>query len=717
MKMRCLVFLFLLPVFTTVLSGSAGAEPQEGDQVPKVPDDSVRVEADELTYDARNLAGTASGNVRIFYQEATLEAEEVFIDLDDKTSYARERVRLLQGRDILECDALSYHWETQTGSLQKGNLLFEETGYYIRAGLLEKTGQDTYHIEQGSFTTCLCPSPDDRLPWEVRAQEGEITLGGYAKIKKATFRILRIPVFYFPLTYVPVKLDRDSGFLMPGIGNSGRHGWEFSLPYYWAINASLDATFLLEGLTDRGVKPGVEFRYRPSKKTAGQFNVSVINDHKADEFRYGVRAEHFQRLSSSFYDKLELKIVSDNKYTEDFPWEITDPADRIVGSRGIVGFHRGNFHATLEGNFDDLVAGLGGDRIPQRLPHVHVDFVRTPVGVPWLSLGWQSEAIHFMDEMGDRRWREQLFPQGTVTLRPLHGVSLNGGVGIREVLSQNVGDSWGGEGSQHRTLLQTGAQAEGSVGRGFQWGPYRLHHSIRPRIGYQYIRELAGDPFPVIFDGLDQLRGRNLLTYSIYTSLWGKVEDTLPAGRRGVVGELYVVNSMDFEQDPIDSPSQKLFSDVRIGFRLQPRPYFAIASKFQIDPYAGSLRIFEVGTSFSDKMNRYGIQLGYLESDPYLVDALTRVEVWDAYDLVFLFPGIDKTLRSRIRARFSPRWSAALTTLYLVELSGKIENHLAISYLSVCDCWSIILRVDQTVRPDDIGFSVQFRLVGLGSYF
>lgn len=716
MSMRRVLFLLILFLLAAVCPRSAAAGPEEAEPLTSPADDTVRLEAERFTYDAKAMSGTAEGNVRIHYQGTVLEAEEAFIDLDDRTSYAKDRVRLLQGQDVLECDAISYHWESQTGRVDKGNLLFRSTGYHIRAGLLEKTGQDTYHIEDGSFTTCLCPSPDDRLPWEVRARQGEITLGGYAKIKKATFRILRVPVFYFPSAYVPVKLNRDSGFLLPSIGHSGTNGWEFAIPYYWAINASLDATFLLEVLTDRGVKPGLEFRYRPSRATSGQWNLSLIDDHKADEFRYGLRAEHLQRLSPSFYDKLEVKVVSDNRYTEDFPSEIADPADRILVSRGILGFHRGNFHSTLEGDFSDLVADVGGDGIPQPLPRVHVDFVRRPVGVPWLSLGWRSEAIHFFDELGDRRWRQQLFPQGSVVLRPLPGVSLSGGCGIREVLSQYEGDSWGGEGDQHRTLVDTGAQLEGTLGRGFHWGAYRLYHIVRPRVEYQWIEEIAGDPFPVVFDGLDQLQGRNLLTYSIYTSLWGKVEDTVPAGQRGMVGELYVVNSLDFEQDAIDSPSQRRFSDVRITFRLQPRPYFGFSSNLQIDPYGGSLRVLEVGTSFSDRMNRWGLQLGYLEHDPYRVDTLTRVEMWDAYDLVYFFPGIDKTIRSRIRARFSSQWSAALTTLYLLEFSGKIENHLAVSYLSVCECWSVLLRVNQTVRPDDIGFSVQFRLVGLGSY-
>jgi hypothetical protein len=322
-----------------------------------------------------------------------------------------------------------------------------------------------------------------------------------------------------------------------------------------------------------------------------------------------------------------------------------------------------------------------------------------------------------MNEMGDKRWRQQLFPQGQVVFCPFPGLSLKGGVGIREILSQYVDGSYEAGGSQHRTLLETGAAAEGSLGRGFHWGSYRLFHIIRPRVQYQYVYEIASDPFPVIMDGLDQLRRRNFLTYSIYTSLWGKADGGLPAGRQGMTGELYVVQSLDLDQNPIDSPSGKLFSDVQIRFRLQPRRYLSLFTMFQIDPYDGILRAVEVETSLSDRSNRFGLGVGFVEHKAHVVDPLTRVELWDAYDLVHFFPGIEQTVRSRIRARINQQWSAALATHYLVGLSGKIENHLSITYLSVCECWSVILKLDQTVRPDDVGFSVLFRLTGLGSYF
>lgn len=706
----------LLAGFASGLPVSRMVNAQEETRDRTLPADTVRLKADSFAFDGQAMAGTAAGDVRVLYEGTVLEAQEIFLDLDDKTSYARERVRLLQGNDILRCENLEYHWETQTGRLEQGELFFEETGYSIRAGVLEKTGPDTYRVEEGAFTTCRCPSPEDRLPWEMRAREGEIKLGGYAEVRKATFHILGVPVLYLPSGYVPVKLNRESGFLVPGIGQSGRNGWEFTLPYYWAIDASYDATFVMEGLTKRGAKPGMELRYRPNKDTAGQWNLAMLYDMKADEFRYGIRAGHLQELSTSFYDKVEARVVSDNAYTEDFPWEVSDPSDRILESRGIVGFHEGDFHTTLEGNFWDLVAETGGEKVPQRLPHMHLDFVRRPVGFPWLSLGWRSEAVHFLDEMGNKRWRQQILPQGQVLLSPLPGLSLKGGVGMREILSQYVDESFGGDGSQHRTLLETVAGAEGTAGRSFNWGSYRLFHVVRPGVRYQYIQEISSDPFPTPMDGLDVLQGRNFLTYSMYTSLWGKANDGALTGKKGIMGDVYVAQSLDLDQDPMDSPTQRLFSDVLVRCRLQPLSWLGLTTEVHVDPHDGALRTLDVGGSLRSGTDRFGLDLGFLEHKEHVVDPLTRVEMWDAYGLVYLFPGIEQTLRSRVRGRVTPQWSASLDTLYLIERSGKVENHLSVSYTSVCDCWSVILGMNQTVRPDDIGFSVLFRLTGLGAH-
>ena len=115
MSARWLVFLLVLSVSLTLhvfghsRTGTAAA--QEVEQERPLPPDTMRIKADSLTFDQQSMSGTAVGDVKIFYEQATLEAGEVFLDLDDKTSYAKERVRLLQGRDVLYCEELQYHFK------------------------------------------------------------------------------------------------------------------------------------------------------------------------------------------------------------------------------------------------------------------------------------------------------------------------------------------------------------------------------------------------------------------------------------------------------------------------------------------------------------------------------------------------------------------------------------------------------------------------------
>jgi len=55
--------------------------------------------------------------------------------------------------------------------------------------------------------------------------------------------------------------------------------------------------------------------------------------------------------------------------------------------------------------------------------------------------------------------------------------------------------------------------------------------------------------------------------------------------------------------------------------------------------------------------------------------------------------------------------------IFLLDESGKKENYFSVKYLSQCKCWSVALRIHQTVRPDDVSFSVGFQLEGLGSTY
>lgn len=705
----CLVCLLLaVPSITVAQDKGQVAVGSPGKEPPYL------IEADHLQIDAKNKIVDATGNVNVSREGVCIEAQEIVVDLKREASTALGNVRLLKDGDILQCKDLEYHWTDQTGWISNGKLYIQETGYSIEGENLDKTGPDTYSLVQGSFTTCDCP-PSSRRPWRIGAKKSEITLGGYASIEKATVYLFEIPVLYLPFGYLPVKLHRESGFLLPMLGHTGQSGYEVGIPFYWAMNASMDATLTFRGLTKRGFKPDLEFRYTPSKETTGEINLSGMYDQETDSPRFGMKADHQQSLSSSTYDKLDLHLVSDNDYIVDFPEEIGHPSDRFVESRGMVGAKNDNLHGTVQFSYFDLVSDTGGTHVPQRAPLLHLDLLRSPVLSRVFSFGFGSSFVNFVNGEGSERTRLDLFPRLFLSPPGIRDIGLEGQIGFRETSDWKDWEQEISQGFQHREMLEASAGTSLPVWRRFQWGSYRLFHIVRPGIQYQYVEPISGERLSS-FDGVDDYWRRNFLTYSISNSLIGGRQDQ----DRGVAASTFVEctirQSLDLQRLR-DHTASDSFSDILTSLTISPRQYVSFLMDLGWDPHGRQIRSVHAEARVRDQKGRYHVDLGYVSIRSETVDTLTRVELLEDYDTSYLFPGVGKTIRGTIGAKVLECLKASLMTVYLIDEAGKVENRLDLEYLSKCRCWSVVFGIHQTIRPEDVGFSVRFQLEGLGSYF
>ena len=60
--------------------------------------------------------------------------------------------------------------------------------------IVEKHGPDHYLVRQGTVTTCELPRPK----WQFNARHISVEVDGTAKIYNSDFRLMGMPVFYFP---------------------------------------------------------------------------------------------------------------------------------------------------------------------------------------------------------------------------------------------------------------------------------------------------------------------------------------------------------------------------------------------------------------------------------------------------------------------------------------------------------------------------------------
>src|SRR3546814_10249425 len=74
-------------------------------------------------------------------------------------------------------------------------------------------------------------------------------------------RVGKVPVLYVPWFPFPIDNRRRTGLLYPGIGSSGRNGFDYRQPIYLNLAPNYDATITPRWMSKRGFQLDAEFRY------------------------------------------------------------------------------------------------------------------------------------------------------------------------------------------------------------------------------------------------------------------------------------------------------------------------------------------------------------------------------------------------------------------------------------------------------------------------
>src|SRR2546428_640216 len=86
----------------------------------------------------------------------------------------------------------------------------------------------------------------------------------------ASFWAKGVPLVpFFPFFAAAIRRERQTGFLPPVFGTSGRRGFFAEIPFFWAISDSQDATLGLDFFERRGVGGSAEYRYILSERQRG----------------------------------------------------------------------------------------------------------------------------------------------------------------------------------------------------------------------------------------------------------------------------------------------------------------------------------------------------------------------------------------------------------------------------------------------------------------
>lgn len=312
-------------VLFALVAAPASAQLAFDRQVSK--DQPVNIKADSLEYERTRDVFIARGNVKITHEYRYLTADWVAFGNTSRHAVAAGNVVLADGTDTLYAEFIEFNIDSLQGVVYDGTLLASSTGFRMEGAELRKTGDETFELKEGRFTTCQCPE-EGRDPWALTAKEAQVDANGYAVVKNSTVEILGVPLFWVPWAAYPVKQERKSGLLLPEFSASGRNGMEIGVPFYWAARHNVNVIARPTWMSDRGLMPELELEYVFGERSEGEaFASFILGDHKVDpddpktpysDDRWGVIVDHDQFLPWNSRLKVDAQVVSDNAYVSDF---------------------------------------------------------------------------------------------------------------------------------------------------------------------------------------------------------------------------------------------------------------------------------------------------------------------------------------------------------------------------------------------------------------
>ncbi|MCF6178435.1 MAG: hypothetical protein L3J63_03470 [Geopsychrobacter sp.] len=261
-RLLFLLLLLLLPSFRLPAAGL----PASANGVP------VDLEADQLDFDQVTGRYHAQGNVRLKQGAMQLSSEQLWWNQQTGEVDARGKVHFTQPGEELSGRRLTYDLQQGTGVVEDGEIFLSANSLRMKGKRLERLGPKRFSLYGAHITLCEGKRP----AWSIGASQADVTIGRYLTAKHARIYVKDVPFFYTPYLRVPIKNERESGFLMPGFGFSDRRGTEFSTAWYQVLGRNQDATFSIDYLSLLGTGLGLEYRYVFGNKQRGKLNAYTI---------------------------------------------------------------------------------------------------------------------------------------------------------------------------------------------------------------------------------------------------------------------------------------------------------------------------------------------------------------------------------------------------------------------------------------------------------
>jgi LPS-assembly protein len=278
--------LIVAAAFLAALAGSS-ARSSLAQQIRLPPSKASVADLEAKTQSRKGDVTSASGDVDIHYGDTHLRADHV--DYNSKTyeAVATGHVQLDHNNEHLEADEAHYNVSTGHGLFHNVHgtvkierspnptLLISENPLYFQARDVERFAGDVYLVTHAWISICEPAHPT----WQFYAPHARIRLDKSVALINANFRLFRVPLIWLPYATAPAgRKIRQSGFLIPDIGQSSRKGFIMGDAFYYAPKDWLDFTLAGQYLSRRGALERGQFRAKPFENTSIEYTYFGVDD-------------------------------------------------------------------------------------------------------------------------------------------------------------------------------------------------------------------------------------------------------------------------------------------------------------------------------------------------------------------------------------------------------------------------------------------------------
>jgi LPS-assembly protein len=756
---------------------AAPPESQAAERGTQADGQEISVTADSLSLEESGRRIEAKGNVEIKRQQTTLRANEVQVNRDTQDVSAQGNISVDDPEwKVKSAESLQLNMEKETGEIQKADLFIEQGHISISGRRFQKFGGQTYHIDDGFFTTCLCESGPPS--WKFSAEQIDLTLAGSGSLSKGWFYVLDYPVFYLPYAVFPLRTERQTGFLFPKFGQSSREGFRFQQPFFWAISKSSDATVSFDAESRARLGVLGEFRKLFSQDSDLQLHSSYFNeklrrneqddivdrtiaDQRIPTNRWSVAGTHRYPIGSNWLTYSDVSAYSDDLFarelSERFDLSAAQESNIRVSrfARSRFGVFRSWGDSYLQGDWRFYQDFIQEDKTTlQRTPQLAFWGRRFGQNSP-LELRWTAQAVNYLRREGGDGLRLDLRPEVIAPFRFASYLFGSLSVAPRETVYHLYSPVKSSDRNVSRELVEIRGNIGTSLSRVFAWNTANLSavkHVIEPELSYLFVPRTDQSRIPIM-DGIDRVNRRNVVTLAVTNRVWGKFPSPLtetgedrdvellnPVDTSNVrgLGSLKLALSYDVDKERKGGDS---LSDVDMNLRVTPTSYLTLGFDGGVNPGPWQMTQLRLTFAISDprpiarrvldpdfsQPNSLSMGYHFLRRGPNAFLAEDANIDLDAPANCALHPldprcpgtGFDKNvvgnLVGTLRYRATDNLLFQFSSNYDVRDTRFIGFRAATKVLSSCECWAMTFTFKQAVNPSKSSFNFDFNLLGLGS--